>query len=169
MICPRCNSEIQQRFACTNCGLVIGVRCLMPKCLAVNPAGAKFCGDCGFPISRSLKEWNRFLGWGQQVRTHPHRNLIFFTTVAAGILSFGGVMFLVAGLRGAIHNLFLDWRPLATIVVFPPILGVLCLWSTRPLRTLRWQFTVAVFYGVFGIWFFWVLSIAVVSRLTGGP
>ena len=47
--CAICNSEnpAGKKF-CGECGAVLGNRC--PHCGADNPAGKKFCGDCGTPL-----------------------------------------------------------------------------------------------------------------------
>ncbi|MDI6698093.1 MAG: zinc ribbon domain-containing protein [Candidatus Saccharicenans sp.] len=45
-ICPQCGQPAGEGKFCTNCGAPLGlIAC--PKCGAKNPAGARFCGECG--------------------------------------------------------------------------------------------------------------------------
>ena len=45
-ICPKCGKPAGKGKFCANCGAPLGLlKC--PKCGAENPAGTKFCGECG--------------------------------------------------------------------------------------------------------------------------
>jgi predicted nucleic acid-binding Zn ribbon protein len=50
MKCPRCQHEnpAGQKF-CGDCGARLAASC--PACGAANPPGQKFCGDCGAALS----------------------------------------------------------------------------------------------------------------------
>lgn len=45
-ICPQCGKPAGEGKFCNNCGAPLGlIKC--PKCGAENPAGTRFCGECG--------------------------------------------------------------------------------------------------------------------------
>ena len=53
--CPSCGAEnpAGKRF-CGDCGIALALSC--PACGAENPEGKKFCGDCGAPLGEALGE-----------------------------------------------------------------------------------------------------------------
>jgi hypothetical protein len=164
MRCPRCDIEVQERFACTNCGQVIGKRCLMLHCHAINPQGAKYCGDCGYPLSISLSQWALFLGLRQRTIGHPSRNLVFFTTFTAAVLAYGVPVFLGGmrfGLQGVLHNFF-SGQALLMILVAPPLLATYSLWITYP----KGQWILATLIGIFGEYLFLIFIAALETRLS---
>src|ERR1700747_2090366 len=128
MKCPRCTAEVVERYACTNCGQVIGRKCLMPGCKAINPFGARFCGDCGFPLSPSFRQLIRAYGWYQRTVGHPHRNVMFFTTLATALL-----LIVVASLIwGDPRYLLSTASGVLSVFVFPPIIATYAVWVTYP-------------------------------------
>jgi hypothetical protein len=94
LICPSCKADIETRYACTNCGFVFArQRCLLPSCKALNPPDAKFCGDCGSPLSISPRRWANFLHLHQRIITHPYRDrTIFFGLIGALVLPLGDLL-----------------------------------------------------------------------------
>jgi hypothetical protein len=88
LICPICKADIEMRYACTNCGFVFGrLRCLLPSCKVLNPPDAKFCGDCGSPLSISPRQWASSLHLYQRIVTHPYRDrTLYFGLIGALVL-----------------------------------------------------------------------------------
>jgi hypothetical protein len=45
-VCPQCGKPAGQGKFCNNCGAALGLKAC-PACGAKNPAGVRFCGECG--------------------------------------------------------------------------------------------------------------------------
>ena len=162
MQCPRCNSEVRERYACTNCGQVIGRRCLALRCRAINGLDAKFCGDCGYPMSP--RDWPRFLGWYEKTIRHPRRNFVFFNTLLAALFAYAVPLAIAnwqSGFADIRHEL-LSGHALYLILVAPPLVGIMGLWLTYPKG--GWLATVLI--GIFGEYFMLVIGVAIAVRLT---
>jgi hypothetical protein len=154
MKCPRCAVEVAERYACTNCGQVIGQKCLLPHCKGINPLGAQFCGDCGFPFARSLRQWARYFGLYQQTVGHPRRNVIFFTTLATALLS----IILPTLIWGNLRYLLSDLSGVLFVFVIPPIVATFALWATYPRGRLIYAIPIGVFFEYMGIFIVGVIK-----------
>jgi hypothetical protein len=132
LICPSCKADIERRYACTNCGFVFGgQRCFLPSCKALNPPDARFCGDCGSPLSISPRRWMSFLHLHQRIITHPYRDgTLFFGLIGALVLPLG--ILLARLTSGGIHGG--EWNGIQAFILFatPPTVAAFVAYVTYP-------------------------------------
>jgi hypothetical protein len=135
LICPGCKADIETRYACTNCGFVFGrLRCLLPSCKALNPPEAKFCGDCGSPLSISPRQWASFLHLHQRIVTHPTRDrTLLFGLIGALVLPLGALL-AVLTTRGGGSIYRGDWNWIQAFILFvtPPGVAAFVVYLTYP-------------------------------------
>jgi hypothetical protein len=134
LICPSCKADIERRYACTNCGFVFGgQRCLLPSCKALNPPDAKFCGDCGSPLSISPRRWVSFLHLHQRIITHPYRDgTLFFSLIGALVVPLGVLLIRLMNSGGGIHRGEWNWIEALVIFVPPPTVAAFVVYVTYP-------------------------------------
>jgi hypothetical protein len=134
LICPSCKADIETRYACTNCGFVFGrLRCLLPSCKALNPPDAKFCGDCGTPLSISPRQWASFLHLHERFVAHPYRDrILFFGLIGALVLPLGDLLALLMTSGSSIRRGEWNWIQAVILFATPPTVAALVVYLTYP-------------------------------------